>query len=113
MTIRRVCAFMLLVVACGRVLPAVAQQPILDKALFDASWQGNADEVARLLKAGANPKAVTNESTPLHKAASRGELEIMKLLIDSGADVTAKALHDWTPLVEAAGSRHPDATKLL
>src|SRR5688572_16387264 len=116
MILRRVPAVLLLVlaaVAFWPASPAVAQQAVLDKALFDASWQGNAEEVARLLKAGAKPNVITNGSMPLHKAAMLGHVEVMKLLIDGGAVVNAKGLDGRTPLVDAAGRPKLEATKLL
>lgn len=116
MTIRRLIAFALLVVANVALVPAspaLAQQAILDKALFDASWRGNVAEVTRLLGQGANPNVVNQGSTPLHKAADGGHLEIMRQLMDHKADVNAKNSDGWSTLANAAGTHKPDATKLL
>lgn len=116
MTIRRIWgAFVvaLPVVLCLTRAPLLAQQAALDKALFDSSWQGNEEEVVRLLAAGANPNVTQQGSTPLHKAAMRDHRAVMTLLINGGANVNVKDNHGRTPLAEAAGSRTPDAVKLL
>ena len=89
------------------------QQARLDRSLFDASWRGNAKEVAGLLEQGANPNSAIRRSTPLHKAASRGHLDVMRLLIDRGADVKAKDGGGRSTLAEAAGALKPQAAKML
>lgn len=47
----------------------------------------------------SNPKTDLNQQ--LHEACKKGELEVVKRLIDEGADVNAKDL-GWTPLHEVA-----------
>lgn len=39
--------------------------------------------------------------TPLHHAAHAGQLELMELLVEAGADVDAQALNGGTPLMKA------------
>jgi hypothetical protein len=54
--------------------------------------------------------------TPLHYAAQWGHLDVVTLLIESGADLTLETDFDHTPLVTAAYSREAegvDAAKLL
>ena len=43
--------------------------------------------------------------TPLHQAAGRGALKVMKWLIDHGADVNRTSRQGWTPLDFAATGR--------
>ena len=56
--------------------------------LMRAAWNGRVEEVRRLLKEGAN----VNETisllgyTPLLFAAERGHLDVIKVLLDAGAD---------------------------
>jgi ankyrin repeat protein len=51
---------------------------------------------------------------PLHWAATFGKIDIMRLLIDAGADVNAPNLRSaWTPLHDAAWHGHPDAIDVL
>ena len=37
--------------------------------------------------------------TPLHSACGRGHVDVVKALLDKGADVHAKAFDVWTPLI--------------
>lgn len=59
-----------------------------------------------LLKSGANVNAITSRDgeTPFHKAISRGDIEIVKLLIDYGADVNAVSKFGVTSLYFARNS---------
>ncbi len=52
-----------------------------------------------------------SDSTPLHHAAGFGDIETMKLLLDSGAEVNAKNRLEGTPLHWAI--RRDDKTRLL
>ena len=102
-------------------------------ALVTASSNPNPTNVAKfLLKQGADVNfAITSidaglykkepgdeafvlSTTALHYAASNGNLELMKLLIDKKADVNA-ATWDWhqTPLDYASRNGHVQAMKLL
>ena len=51
--------------------------------------------------------------TPLHYAATKGNIEIMRLLIDSHAYLDAESPNGTTPLMMAAHYGTPMATKLL
>ena len=56
-----------------------------------------------LLSEGANPSvAEANGITPLHWAASHGDLETVQSLVAGGADLKAKNGGGKTPLEEAA-----------
>jgi ankyrin repeat protein len=59
-----------------------------------------------LLERGANPNAKTSRDgeTPFHKAVSRGDIEIVRLLIDYGADVNAVSKFGVTSLYFARNS---------
>jgi ankyrin repeat protein len=96
---------------CG---DARAQDTQIDRLLVEECRRGNAEKVAELLKQGANPKAESRGGiTALHQAASRGHVEVMRLLIDRGADVNAKDVHGRTPMGEAVGNHDPAAVKAL
>jgi len=64
--------------------------------LLEAASKGNVDEVQKLLKGGwftkgVNPNVMDSEwQTPLHKAASNGHAEVVRLLVKAGAQVNAQ-----------------------
>nr|BDT34765.1 ankyrin repeat domain-containing protein [Myxococcus sp. MH1] len=63
----------------------------LDARLLAAIEASNAKDVAKQLAAGANPNTVDAKGYPaLHSAASEGSLELVRLLLDAGADVHAQ-----------------------
>ena len=51
--------------------------------------------------------------TPLYSAANKGYLEIVKLLIENGADINKSNNDGWTPLYSAADKGHLEVVKLL
>jgi ankyrin repeat protein len=65
----------------------------------------------------ADPTVVntTNDSgfTPLHFAASNIYLEVVELLVNSGADTNAKTNFGWTPLHDAAQCGHLGVVEFL
>ena len=51
--------------------------------------------------------------TPLHEAAGAEEHELVKVLLDHGADIEAQDNYGETPLHLAAGNNATEATKVL
>ena len=51
--------------------------------------------------------------TPLHQAASKGDLEIIECLISFGADINAKTISGETPLMKAIAFYQTEAAQLL
>ncbi|RIX85323.1 ankyrin repeat domain-containing protein [Acidovorax cavernicola] len=79
--------------------------------LMLASIKGQQDLVVQLLKRDA---AVNKTGwTPLHYAASSGQLSIMKLLLENFAFIDAQSPNGTTPLMMAAMYGSNDAVKLL
>ena len=67
-----------------------------------------------LLKSGANLNAkAANGSTPLMMGAMFGTTEVVKLLLDSGADPTLKNAGGQTALDYATNGSRPDAIAML
>jgi uncharacterized protein len=68
-----------------------------------------------LLAHGANIDAIDEEyrSTPLGVAARRGQLAIVELLLEHGADPTAAGAPWATPLAWAEKKSHPDVARML
>ena len=91
-----------------------AAEAKLDKELFVQCGYGNVEQVADLLKQGANSNA-TNEYgvSALHLAARDGHLKLIQLLIENGARVNVRDHSGGTPLKDAAGSNSSEALKLL
>lgn len=51
--------------------------------------------------------------TPLHSACELGRTEIVKSLLDKGADVNARSFHQLTPLIFAAEAENLEIVRLL
>uniref|UniRef100_H3BEC2 Protein phosphatase 1 regulatory subunit n=1 Tax=Latimeria chalumnae TaxID=7897 RepID=H3BEC2_LATCH len=66
--------------------------------------QGKGGDYARHPKTGA---------TPLHVAAAKGYLEVMKLLLQAGLDVNTSDVDGWMPLHAAAHWGQEEACRLL
>jgi ankyrin len=69
----------------------------------------------KLLAAGANPNAVSSTGeSPLMAAARAGSVDIVKALLDHGADVNAREkVRGQTALMWAVSQRHPDVVRML
>ena len=76
-------------------------QAQLDAGLFSAASSGDLAEACKHLRRGANPNGRDqNEHVPLMRASSQADLDMGKLLLDNGADLTVVwvAGGRWTPL---------------
>ncbi len=83
--------------------------------LFHASDEGCDEIVEMLLKKGV--ENINHQDvfglTALHFASRKGHLNIVKMLIAAGADVTIKENYGFTPLHEATENGHLDVLKFL
>ena len=70
----------------------------LDKMLFEGIKKNDLRKVALALNLGANVNVKEWSMSSLNYAVNRNNIELAKLLIDSGADVNAKDKHGITPL---------------
>jgi outer membrane protein assembly factor BamB len=96
-------ALLLLFLVCAGV-GAQQQKASLNAQLLDAAGKGDAAAVASLLARGADVDADNGRgATPLYVAAEQGQLEVVKILLDHGADPNVKDL-EWgrTPLRHAS-----------
>lgn len=76
--------------------------------LHSAAWRGDINAVRTLLDAGADVNAVaptqwastiyTARGTPLHFATFKNHGDIVRLLVDRGANIKATNVHGYTPL---------------
>lgn len=89
----------------------------LNDALLDAARTGRTEDVYALLDKGANPNHKWHASdtyydksqlgrTPLHLAADKMAVEIVKILLENGSDPNAIDNRGFTPLMVAVPSKH-------
>jgi len=91
-----------------------------EEALLLACSNGDLDKIRSLLNHQPDTHAthvnihhLVHGGTPLHVAAFEGHLEVMKLLLDRGADVNGVAFNNSTALHWAAGAGQVEAARLL
>jgi uncharacterized protein len=81
-----------------------------------AAYFGHREISEFLISLGADVNQVAKNAikiAPIHAAVSSKNLEMVKLLIENGADVNARQQQGFTPLQGAAGSGDLDIAKLL
>ena len=81
----------------------------------ECASQTGPEVVRALVKAGADVNACcgVTRATPLHMAARRGQVEIARALLDSGAAVNAQSRKGDTPLQRAINCRKDGVSQLL
>ncbi|KAJ1482796.1 ankyrin repeat-containing domain protein, partial [Baffinella frigidus] len=89
--------------------------PVLRPALWRASLNGHTEEVRRLLAEGADieGKGGEDECTPLLAAAQTGNDELVLLLLEKGANVSARDNNGWNSLLHAAHIGREGAVRAL
>ena len=82
---------------------------------IDAARIGDFKLVSRFIANGINVNVKDPYSrTPIYFAASNGHEDVVKLLLDYGADIKLKdTIKEWTPLHVAAASQTPQVVELL
>jgi formylglycine-generating enzyme required for sulfatase activity len=83
---------------------------------IDALQIGDADTVAQLIDQNPdliNARLWDNGATALHVVAGNGQWDIVKLLLDRGAEVDAKNASGYTPLLSAVRSHYYKSAKIL
>ena len=104
--------FLILLLLAG-VPFAYAEGP-LNQRLIDASEAGELAIVQKLLKEGASVNAKSGRGkTPLMFAAAEGQLEVIEVLLEYGADPFAVDLDGDPAANHAAQNDHPEAESRL
>jgi WD40 repeat protein len=84
-------------------------------SIFSAAEEGNLAEVKRHLEAGESPNATSGQwnKTPLLAAADSGRLEVVKLLVEMGANVNMADEIGAVPITVAANCGHVEIVRYL
>jgi hypothetical protein len=84
-------------------------------SIFTAAEEGNVAEVRRHLEAGASANATFGQwnKTPLLVAAAAGSQEVVKLLVEMGANVNVADEIGSVPVTVAANGGHVDVVRYL
>ena len=87
--------------------------------LFLAIEQGDIDGVSKAIENGVDVnqsdsrKLIAEGATPLHEVAHRGQVEIVSVLLESGANVNARDFGGWTPLLRACNASKTEVAAVL
>lgn len=86
-----------------------------DEAIRMALDEDDLERMVQLLDEGANINALKGayKTTVLMEASVRGNLEVMKLLIERGADINLTDKDGWTALMGATVQGHLESVSLL
>ncbi|MBA3915900.1 MAG: ankyrin repeat domain-containing protein [Acidobacteriales bacterium] len=86
-----------------------------DRQLYQAAFDGDMDGLKAAMQAGANVNSKgRGDFSPLIAAARNGHLDVVKYLVEHGADVDDKDnSRDKTALLAAAFRLHPDIVQYL
>ena len=108
-------AIISLLVQYGALDAHVRPTDDLSRQFLAAVFVGNVERVRSLLARHPHLAATTDgrSDQPIHHASRNGDTEIVRLLIEFGADVNAKGSRGNTVLYCAGGHGHLDCVNLL
>mmetsp|Transcript_37453 Transcript_37453/g.81536 ORF Transcript_37453/g.81536 Transcript_37453/m.81536 type:complete len:218 (+) Transcript_37453:145-798(+) len=88
--------------------------PLASKALLAAATEGNIDDLHKAIAAGEKIDQWDEKGqTPLHYAVKYGQLEVVKFLLDRGADANRPCEYGRTPLHYASRYGQAAAARAL
>ncbi|KAL2081971.1 hypothetical protein ACEWY4_021789 [Coilia grayii] len=85
----------------------------LSERLLVASYKGQADNVVQLINKGAKVAVTKYGRTPLHLAAYKGHIEVVRILLKAGCDLDIEDDGDQTALHRAAVVGNSDVISAL
>lgn len=86
----------------------------LQRDLNLAAWEGDIDEIHKLLERGANVNAgYYQQGDPLGMAITKGRTEVVHLLIENGSEINIEYNFGSTPLKRAVYYDFPKIAKIL
>jgi len=96
------------------IVPGAIVFSDLETQLCEAVWEGDAGRVRELCAIGADLECYNDMgNTPLHLAIEQCDLEIVKILLERGADPNrTDRSRSWTPLGHAVDSVSDAASQL-
>lgn len=123
----RVVRILVLLIVIGAAGLAVALMVAPDRVqglryqrLTQAAWEGSTVGVQTMLWLGADPDGGDYNATvplefvsPLGAAATRGNVDVVLLLLENGANIDAADPTGFTPLVHAASQGHVETVRVL
>ena len=99
-------------VAIGAQQPPSSSQIAAYKGIFKAAYEGNIEQLKRLIAAGADfAERDANQRTPLHVAAYASHEKALELLIKAGADANAFDNESYDIVTIAAVANDVDVLK--
>ena len=84
-----------------------------DDKLVRAAQQGDTSRVRRALRGGADADATDRGATALWWACQQGYIQVARLLVSHGANVSFSDEHGFTPLHQAVGNNHSRVASFL
>ncbi|XP_031630464.1 myotrophin [Contarinia nasturtii] len=86
----------------------------IDDSIIWAIKNGDLDQVKELIEQnGFNVNQQITTRAPIHYAADYGQSDVLRYLINKGADVNTRDKHGITPILAATWEGHTNCVRIL